>query len=279
MTNPRLLGHLSGYATEGGIDGRFQPTTVYSPLIHLHKTHGPELAENLWEEYEAVIDVAGEVGLDGIRLDVAWARLEPRHGDYRHEALQRYDDLVRYAQAKGMWVTVCLVDTAWPAWLGAEAWLFPWVETELYDYVRWATTGLSADGFILFANARQLVNGYVSAACAPWREGALADADTVARNLQRYRETIEGQPLAHGRWVRDWQNVFVGAMEKGLDDALAGAHPEEFCLRPLVGGYGPLGTTSALVVRGADGWIIGNRSVAEELRLRRVGSPPTAPEV
>ena len=61
---------LEGYAVEGGLDGPYQPATCYRPTIALGRHAGPGDAEDLWSEYEEVLDLAATLGVDGVRLSV-----------------------------------------------------------------------------------------------------------------------------------------------------------------------------------------------------------------
>ncbi len=53
---PRVLVTLEGYAVEGGFDRPFEPATCYAPTIALGRHAGPGRADNLWRDYEAVLD-------------------------------------------------------------------------------------------------------------------------------------------------------------------------------------------------------------------------------
>ncbi len=72
---------LEGYAVEGGFDGPGEPATCYSPTIALKRQVGPGGADDLWREYETVLDFVPEMGFDGVRLTIEWARIEPRAGE------------------------------------------------------------------------------------------------------------------------------------------------------------------------------------------------------
>ena len=115
-TRPRTLVTLEGYAVEGGYDVAGGPATCYAPRIALGRQLGPGASDELWRDYEAVFDLAASVGLEGLRVTLEWARLEPRRGYLDDEAARRYEAMLAHARARGLWVTVVLVDAVWPAW-------------------------------------------------------------------------------------------------------------------------------------------------------------------
>jgi beta-glucosidase/6-phospho-beta-glucosidase/beta-galactosidase len=123
---PRLFVTLEGYAVEGGFDQVGEPATCYSPAIALGRQRGPGGADDLWRQYESVLDFVPGLGFDGVRLSVEWTRIEPRADEIDTAALSRYRAVARHARSLGLEVTVALIDAVWPAWLGQEAWLLPW---------------------------------------------------------------------------------------------------------------------------------------------------------
>ena len=103
---PRRYVTLEGYAVEGGFDGPYQPATCYVPTIALGRHVGPGDADDLWHDYERVLDLVPALGFDGVRLNVEWARVEPRRGEVDDAALERYAEVARYATSLGLGVTV-----------------------------------------------------------------------------------------------------------------------------------------------------------------------------
>jgi len=170
---------------------------------------GPGGAEGLWENYEVVLDLASELGLPGVCLEVSWARLEPHFGQRDEAALARYAEVVAHARRLGLWVSVAAIDAAWPAWLGLEAWLMPWVTPVAIDYVGWLTSSLHADALSVYASRTLLTRGFlVEDAGPPWRRGARDDAVSAARNLEIIEEAIRAKADVN----------FVSSVNLGLDD-------------------------------------------------------------
>jgi len=260
-TSPRVLLSLGGYACEGGLDGRYQPATCYSPTIALGRHPGPGGAEGLWEDYEVVLDLAGEMALSGVCLEVSWARLEPHRGQRDEAALARYAEVVAHARRLGLWVSVAAIDAAWPAWLGLEAWLMPWVTPVAINYVSWLTSSLDADAFSVYASRALLTRGFlVEDAGPPWRRGARDDAVSAAKNLEFIEEAVRADANVN----------FVSSVNLELDDArdMSLFDVDEVHLQSLVRGSGPLAGTRGLVALRGDTWVVADVELARELRIR-----------
>ncbi|HEY5304661.1 MAG TPA: hypothetical protein VIJ86_11490 [Acidimicrobiales bacterium] len=260
-TSPRTLVSVSAYACEGGLDRHYEPATCYSPTIALGRHPGPGAAEGLWESYEEVLDLAADVGVTGVCLEVSWARLEPRRGERDHVALDRYRAVLAHARRRGLWVSVAAVDAAWPAWLGLEAWLMPWVTPVAIDYVNWLASSLEADALNVFAARELLTRGFLDDASGPpWRRGATEDAVSAAQNLDDI-----------GRAVRAASSLEVAThVNLELDDAQDGVDydVDEVHLRSLVRGTGPLCASRGLVARRGDQWVVADESLVEWIAQR-----------
>lgn len=244
----RILVSLSAYASEGGLDGRYQPATCYSPVIALGRHRGPGAAEGLWTDYESVLDLASEMGLTGVCLEVSWARLEPRRGRRDESALARYAQVVTYAKRCGLVVSVAAIDAAWPAWLGQEAWLMPWVIPVAVEHVTWLASSLEPDGWCVFASPDTLIRGFLSEwAGPPWRRHARDDAHRVARNLETIDRAVRRASRA----------TFATSVNVELDEVTTARtwDVDEVHVRSLVRGTGPLATARGLVARRGSEWV------------------------
>ena len=152
----RLLVTLEGYAVEGGFDRVGEPMTCYSPTIALGRHAGPGNADGLWRDYEAVLDLVPELGFDGVRLTLEWARIEPRPGVVDEKALAVTARSFASRAALGLGVTVAIVDGVWPSWLGLEAWILPWTVPCVLDHARRVVEAYGGDAtaFLAFTRAR-----------------------------------------------------------------------------------------------------------------------------
>jgi beta-glucosidase/6-phospho-beta-glucosidase/beta-galactosidase len=255
---PRILATLEGYAVEGGLDVAGGPATCFSPSIALGRVAGPGDAEALWHDYEAVIDAASTLGVDGVRLGVEWARVEPRRGEVDDAALERYRAVAAHARSRGLRVSVALVDGAWPAWLGLEAWLLPWVEPRCVEHARRVVSALGdqVDGLVVFADPAGIVErGYLWGTAPPWRRGARADAASAAAQVARIAATLRDDPLVGPLVVDSARTVSLDAPASTL--ASLGADPswDEVHLRALVAGVGPRAAPAGLLVRADAAWV------------------------
>ncbi len=175
---------IEGYAVEGGLDVAGGPATCYAPSIALGRHAGPGVADDLWHEYERVLDVVAQTRLDGVRLSLEWARIEPRPGLVDEGALARYRAVVLHARSLGLSVTGVIVDAVWPSWLGPEAWLLPWVAPHAIAHARRVCDylGDALTGLLVFAQPQELVTaGFLSASAPPWRRSALSSAELRPR--------------------------------------------------------------------------------------------------
>jgi hypothetical protein len=194
-------------------------------------------------------------------LEVSWARLEPHFGQRDEAALARYAEVVAHARRLGLWVSVAAIDAAWPAWLGLEAWLMPWVTPVAIDYVGWLTSSLHADALSVYASRTLLTRGFlVEDAGPPWRRGARDDAVSAARNLEIIEEAIRAKADVN----------FVSSVNLGLDDLRDASlfDVDEVHLQSLVRGSGPLASARGLVARRGVTWVVADIELARELGNR-----------
>lgn len=261
----RLFVTLEGYAVEGGFDQAGGPATCYSPTIALGRHSGPGAAADLWQHYESVLDFVPELGFDGIRLSVEWARIEPRADEINDAALSRYLDVVRHARSLGLDVTVALIDAAWPAWLGQEAWLLPWVVPYVLAHGRRVAEyfGDHATGMLAFAQPHELVaSGYLSASAPPWRRSALNDAAFAHAQIERILDGFREDEEVGAKLVPSSAVVTLDVAPDDLLSARSSFPDSELYVRSLVRGAGPTSVAAGLLVRHGDQWRV---SASEEL--------------
>ena len=252
MSRPRLFATLDGYAVEGGYDRGVGLATCYAPSIALGRLEGPGEAAQLWRDYEVVLEHAARIGLDGVRLVVEWARVEPRRGTVDDAALARYGEVVAYARGLGLDVTIVLFDAVWPLWAGLECWLLPWVAPYAIAHGRRVAAALTAaSGVIVATRGADLVNGqFLDGTVPPFRVGARDDARSAHGALDRVVATLREDPAIAPRLVDSWREVSIGS-------AITGSGVDELHLRSLVAGFGPTAARSGLLVREGAGWIDG----------------------
>jgi len=257
---PRRYVTLEGYAVEGGFDGPYQPSTCFRPTIALGRHAGPGDADDLWHGYEAVLDFVPALGFDGIRLNVEWARVEPRRGEVDESALARYSEVVGHAQSLGLGVTTVIVDAAWPAWLGLEAWLLPWVVPRVVEQTKRVVTSIAPEAVVVFANPQSLANGFLDSSAPPWRRNARVDADLARAQIESIIEVLRDDAIVGPKMIVRSACVRVDQPVSEIRGALE-TECDELYFRSLVRGHGP-SASAGLLVKGSDGWRV---DASEEL--------------
>jgi beta-glucosidase/6-phospho-beta-glucosidase/beta-galactosidase len=248
---------LDGYAVEGGFDRRGEPATCFAATVALGRHAGPGDACQLWRDYEVIVDLAATLRLDGLRLDVEWARVEPRRGAVDIAALARYRVVAQRARAAGLATSVVLVDAAWPAWLGQEAWLLPWVEPRVIEHARRVVDvlGDAIDGVVVFADAPGVIaRGFLEGTAPPWRRRAREDAASAATQVARVEAALGDDDVVGPLVVRRHRTV---ALDAGVDEvaaAVASEDCDEVYLRSLVRGAGPSASSMGLLARHEGVW-------------------------
>jgi beta-glucosidase/6-phospho-beta-glucosidase/beta-galactosidase len=261
VTNrPLVLATLEGYCVEGGFDRAHEPATCYSPTIALGRHAGPGAADNLWSDYELVLDLAAGLGLDGVRLGLEWARIEPRRGVVDEGALDRYREVALHARSLGLVVTVTLIDAAWPSWLGLEAWLLPWVAPHVISHARRVVDylGAAASGVLVFADADALVRGgYLDGSAPPWRRGALDDAASARAQIEAILHVLGEDPQVGPKLVHATRTIALDlAPEQIVVERSRAVDCAEIYVRSLVKGAGPTSAPAGLLVQRAGQWSV-----------------------
>ena len=258
---------LEGYAVEGGFDGPHQPSTCYRPTIALGRHDGPGDADSLWLDYEHVLALVPGLGFDGVRLSVEWARIEPRRGEVDESALARYAAVARHARSLDLGVTIVLVDTAWPAWLGLEAWLLPWVTPLVIEQARRVVAALGdvVTGVMPFADAEQLVGrGFIDGTMPPWRSGATTDAAFATNQLKAIVTALAADDIVGPRTVGVVRTIPLNLSLSAISSARSsGSECDELHFRSLVKGSGPTAAPIGLLEKRRGEW---RPQISDELR-------------
>ena len=255
----RLLVTLEGYAVEGGFDRMGEPMTCYSPTIALGRHAGPGNADWLWRDYEAVLDLVPSLGVDGVRLTLEWARIEPRRGVVDEAALARYGEVIRYARELDLLVTVAIIDAVWPSWLGLEAWVMPWTVPHVLNHARRVVEvfGDQATGFLAFTQSNELVTrGFLTKKAPPWRESAVKDAAFAHAQIERVFAALRADELVGPRLVASSAVTTLEVAAEDLAEARRSLDVEEIYVRSLLRGSGPTSVAQGLLVQHGSEWRI-----------------------
>jgi beta-glucosidase/6-phospho-beta-glucosidase/beta-galactosidase len=251
---------LEGYAVEGGFDQLGGPMTCYAPTIALGRHAGPGVTDDLWRNYERVLDFVPGLGFDGVRLTIEWARVEPRPGEVDQLALERYGEVIRYARSLDLEVTLALIDAVWPSWLGQEAWLLPWVVPRVLSHARRITSTFAGElsGVVAFTQPRELVtNGYLLATAPPWRRRAHKDAAFAHAQIDELLAALRADEIVGPRLVKSSAVVSLNVAPDDIAIARNSLDVDALYLRSLLRGSGPTGVTQGLLVHHGDEWRVG----------------------
>lgn len=256
---PPVLATLEGYAVEGGFDRAHEPATCYMPTIALGRHEGPGDALGLWSNYEPVIDLASTLGIDGLRINVEWARVEPRRGEVNASALERYGHVVAHARQAGLKVTVAIVDAVWPSWLGMEAWLLPWVVPHVVAHTRRVAAQFDDDvRVVVFTNPDELVtSGYLNETAPPWRRGASEDAASARTQIDQILRQLGDDPVVGPRLVGATRTLPLNLTpDQVVVERRAAYECDEIYVRSLVQGNGPTAAPAGLLEQKEGEWSV-----------------------
>ncbi len=84
---------------------------------HIENGHTSGLACDWWNNAEADLDRAAEMGLNALRLSVEWSRIEPRPGVFDDAAMERYVEIVRGLRNRDIEPMITLHHFSNPRWL------------------------------------------------------------------------------------------------------------------------------------------------------------------
>jgi beta-glucosidase len=199
------------------------------------------------------------LGVDGVRLTVEWARIEPRRGVVDEAALARYGEVIRYARGLELDVTVTIIDAVWPSWLGLEAWILPWTVPHVINHARRVVEvfGDQATGFLAFAQSDELVaRGFLTRKAPPWRESALKDAAFAHAQIAQVCSTLRDDELVGPRLVTSSAVTTINVAADDLAEARRSLGVEEIYVRSLLRGSGPTSVAQGLLVQHGSEWRI-----------------------
>jgi beta-glucosidase/6-phospho-beta-glucosidase/beta-galactosidase len=257
---PRLFVTVEGYAVEGGFDQTGAPSTCYLPTISLGRHEGAGSSDNLWRDYEQVLNFVPELGFDGVRVTLEWARIEPQQGRINEQALDRYGEVLRHARSLGLGVTVALIDAVWPAWLGLEAWLLPWVKPHVVEHAKRVASTFAGEvnGLVAFTQPDELVaRGFLNGTAPPWRRGANEEAQFASKEIDELTASLQEDPMVGPLVVSSSTSFSLHDGPEELSSLRATADVDELYVRSLLRGSGPTRTESGLLVRRSDQWHVG----------------------
>jgi len=120
----------AGYQVEGGFNGPGEPLNNWAELERAGKVEPSGEAIRFWTDYPEQIEMAKGTGLNGFRLGIEWARVQPstshtvgKAPPFDQGAIEAYSDMIAAVMKAGMEPVVTLHHFVHPYWLGIDFWL------------------------------------------------------------------------------------------------------------------------------------------------------------
>ena len=176
----------SAFQVEGGLNGPGQPHNHWQVAEATGKVARSGVAAGFYEHPELLLDAAGTLGVDAMRISVEWARVEREPGMLDEEAIARYVALVADMASRGLEPVVTLHHFTHPAFLGPEFWLMPGSPERFMAFAGPMVEALAPHvrRFVTINEPQvEALHGWVTGLWPPFRRGALADALCVVDNL------------------------------------------------------------------------------------------------
>ena len=206
-------------------------------------------------DYERVLDLAATLGLDGVRLGLEWARLEPHRDQFETSPWRATSKSFGYAKSLGLRVSVATIGEAWPAWLGLEAWLCLGSPLAWRHYVRRVVSTLG-DEVSAWCSSPNETESCGAGSSRPARHPGAAVRCSTTRALQRRCERISRRPRRRSRGRTSPREAHVQYRPRP-DRPCPGARLRdvtEVYVRALVKGKGPTAAARGLLVKHGGEW-------------------------
>ncbi len=121
----------AAFQVEGGFNGRGDPLNNWVELERSGKVEPSGEAVRFWTDYPEQLELAAGMGLNGFRMSLEWARVQPDTGTaarkktppFDRAAIEAYSDMIAGIMKAGMEPIVTLHHFTHPYWLGIDFWL------------------------------------------------------------------------------------------------------------------------------------------------------------
>ena len=120
----------AGFQVEGGFNGPGEPLNNWVELERAGKVEPSSEAIRFWTDYPEELEMAKGMGLNGFRLGIEWARVQPttsptiaKAPPFDQGAIEAYSDMIAAIMKAGMEPVVTLHHFVHPYWLGLDFWL------------------------------------------------------------------------------------------------------------------------------------------------------------
>jgi beta-glucosidase/6-phospho-beta-glucosidase/beta-galactosidase len=118
----------SGFQVEGGFNGQGEPRNNWFEWERRKDVEPCGIACDSWRRSEEDLELAGSLGIDGYRMGIEWARVQPSTSTDEHEppfdqtAVDQYASIITSARSRGMEPLATLHHFTHPRWLGLDFW-------------------------------------------------------------------------------------------------------------------------------------------------------------
>lgn len=141
----------AAFQVEGGFNGPGEPLNNWVEGERSGRYAVSGEAVRFWTDYPEQLEMAKGLGLNGFRISIEWARIQPltsvKHGvvpPFDDAAIEAYSDMIAAIRDSGMEPVVTLHHFTHPFWLGLDYWLDD-DRLDLFDrYVEEVTGRLNA---------------------------------------------------------------------------------------------------------------------------------------
>lgn len=138
------------FQVEGGFNGEGEPLNNWVELERSGKVERSGEAIRFWTDYPEQLVMAQNIGLNGFRLGVDWARVQPGKSirpestpPFDRAAIEAYSDMIASIMQAGMEPVLTLHHFVHPYWVGIDFWL-DYEKLDLFErYVREITRELN----------------------------------------------------------------------------------------------------------------------------------------
>lgn len=186
-------------------------------------------ATEFWERYPEDIERARQLGCTAFRFSIAWARVEPRPGEFDDAAFDHYRQVVATIREAGLEPIVTLLHFVWPAHLEQRGGLladdFP-THFERYATETARQLGDAVRYWIPINEPNGLVYGYIK----PWWQATYASPPGLPPGT-----ALEDQVEAVGTLIRHLFQAHTAAriaIRRENPTALVGSNPLPLGLPP-----------------------------------------------
>jgi beta-glucosidase len=182
-----ISAHQTEGAFEGGDNGDWYQFEHQTPAPILNGDNA-DLAVDFWHRYPEDLKIAKSLGINSLRISIAWEKVEPSEGQFNPEVIAHYRDILLMMRSLGIRPMVALHHCTHPLWFQAQGgWLTKQSPLQFARYADYVVSQLGdlCDLWITFNEPMVLVNeGFITGKFPPLVH-SIPSAFEAAFNLAR----------------------------------------------------------------------------------------------